>query len=220
MFENLVARYPNVPEYRFKLVETCDMADPWSADPSTLQRLEPRLRRALDLIDQLASGSPENAEYAQARQHVQAKLGTTLQLLDRDDEAEACYRRAIALQGELIERRPRTDRPAFDRPLIDRATTRETLAILQLERGRKDEARALLDATATDLQTLAESESMPPPLASRFENLARAYERLGEVQQAEEMTRRAAEVAARPNHPPHGRPGRGPGPHRMGEGPF
>ena len=108
----------------------------------------------------------------------------------------------------------------FDRPLIDRATTRETLAILQLERGRKDEARVLLDATTTDLQTLAESETMPPPLASRFENLARAYERLGEVQQAEEMTRRAAEVAARPNHPPHGRPGRGPGPHRMGEGPF
>ena len=46
MFENLIARYPNVPEYRFKLVETCDMADPWAADPSTLQRLEPRLRRA------------------------------------------------------------------------------------------------------------------------------------------------------------------------------
>jgi serine/threonine protein kinase len=220
MFENLIARYPNVPEYRFKLVETCDMADPWSADPSTLDRLEPRLRRALALIDQLASGSPENAEYAQAQQHVQAKLGATLQLLDRDSEAEACYRRAIALQGELIERRPRTSRPSFDRPLMDRATTRETLAILQLERGRKDEARALLDAAAADLQTLAESETMTPPLASHFENLARAYERLGETPQAEEMTRRAAEVDALPKHPLHGRPGRGPGPHRIGEGPF
>jgi serine/threonine protein kinase/tetratricopeptide (TPR) repeat protein len=210
MFEDLIARYPDVPEYRFKLVETCDMADPWSADPATLQRLEPRLRRALTLIDELVAGSPENKDYAQAQQHVQAKLGTTLQLLDRDEEAEACYRRAIALQGELIERAPRTDRP-----LIDRAATRETLALLQLERGRQAEARALLDATAADLQTLALCESLPPPLASRFANLARAYERLGETQQAEEMTRRAAEVAARPTHAPQGHPGRGPGSRRM-----
>jgi serine/threonine protein kinase len=212
MFEDLIARYPDVPEYRFKLVETCDMADPWSADPATLQRLEPRLRRALALIDDLAAGSPENKDYAQAQQHVQAKLGTTLQLLDRDEEAEACYRRAIALQGALIERSPGTDRP-----LVDRAATRETLAVLQLERGRQDEARSLLDATADDLQTLAQCKTLPPPLASRFENLARAYERLGETRQAEEMIRHAAEVAARPTHGPHGPPGRGPGPRRMTE---
>ncbi len=46
IFEQLAARYPENPEYRSKLVQTFDMADPHSADASSLKRIEDWLRRA------------------------------------------------------------------------------------------------------------------------------------------------------------------------------
>ena len=39
-------RFPDDAEYRSRLVEIAIMAEPWSADPSSLDRLEGRLRRA------------------------------------------------------------------------------------------------------------------------------------------------------------------------------
>ncbi len=207
MFEDLIAGSPSVAEYRFKLVETCDMADPWTADASSLERLEKRLRRATGLIDQLVVESPKNLEYILARIHVHAKLGAVLHRLKRLDEAEACYRQAITIEGETI------GMVLTDRPQIDRATTREALAMLQIERGKRDEARTLLEEAAADLESLTTSGGhIPPPLNSRYKSLAEAFESLGETDRAQEMTKRAAEVDMRPPPEPPGRFGRRPGP--------
>ena len=79
--------------------------------------LEKRLRRAGVLIDQLIAESPDDADYAHAAIHVQAKLGMTLQRLKRIEEAEACYRRAIALEeSRLAQSLPTAARRSTARP--------------------------------------------------------------------------------------------------------
>jgi len=75
MFEELVEQFPGVAEYRFQLVETYVMADPWADEPSSLASTEQQLRQAQGLIDQLAVESPDNSDYIQAQVLVQAKLG-------------------------------------------------------------------------------------------------------------------------------------------------
>jgi tetratricopeptide (TPR) repeat protein len=214
MFEELVARYPGDPGYRLRLVQTYDMADPLSAGPASLGRLERRLARARDLIDRLAAESPANPEIVRTRIRVYMKLGSVLKRLGRTDDAEAWYRRVVDLTGASIDRPVEPE----DRRL-DRATAREALALLDLGRGRPGEARTLLDAAAADLKTIAEGERMPPPLAGRFATLAEAFEQLGDPERAGEMARWADEIGERQPHVPFGPHGRGPEPPRTNEGP-
>ena len=174
-----MTRYPGLPEYRYKLVQTYDIADPWSAAESSLPDLEKRLRRAGELIDQLISESPDDADYAHAGIHVQAKLGMTLQRLKRIEEAEACYRRAIALEESRLAQFPSDGRSAFDR-----ATTRHALATLLLERRQRDEALVQLTTAADELVSLAKHDRMMVPPLELFERLGEALEDLGETDRA------------------------------------
>lgn len=202
-FEGLAARFPDVPEYRFDLAETYAMADPRSTDPTSLDRLERRLRQALTLIEPLAAESPGRLEYASARARVLEKLGATLHRLHRADDAEASYRRAIALDEALVARSPMPPNVP-----IALAAKREALATLLLEAGRRDEARQLLDAAAADLRSIATDEPMHSgterAIAERCASLAKTFEGLGETARAEEMASWALKVRSRP---PGDRPG-------------
>jgi tetratricopeptide (TPR) repeat protein/tRNA A-37 threonylcarbamoyl transferase component Bud32 len=204
IFETLLEKDPKNREYRTRLVDTYDMADPWGAEASTLEVLVSRLQRARSLIDQLALEQPENLEYALARLHVHAKLGVALQRRGRVEAAEASYREAIEQAGDLIEQSL-----GGGRPLLDRVVTREALALLFLETGRREECRHQLDAGAADLDRLSETQHGFPPPPDRYEHLASAYEKLGETAKAERMLQKADEARAR--DPGHGRR-RGPAP--------
>jgi len=202
MLENLVARFPGVPEYRSRLVQIAIMTDPWSVDLSSLEPVEAQLRRARVLIDQLAREMPQNLDYIQDQIHVHAKLGTVFERRNQATDAEACYRRAIDLAGTLIERSPGSFRPT-----VDRADVREALAYLQQERGLSGEARALLEAAVSDLRSLPAS-GMSPLLADRFESLAEAFRNFGDTSRSEEIARLATGRGPRPARPkPGGPPG-------------
>jgi len=203
IFEQLAARYPDNPEYRSKLVQTFDMADPHSADLSSLKRIEDRLKRARKLIDQLVVRAPENAEYTWLRTRVYVKLGATLARLGQLDEAESCYQEAIAFLGKLIDRSPSND--AFR---LDRATATEALATIALERSQRKEARALLEGALADMRILITS-ARTPPLHRRLRSLAAAFDKLGETARSQEITHWAELDEARPHPPPHGGRGRG-----------
>ena len=194
MLDDLVARFPGVPEYRAKLVEIAIMAEPWSADAASLERLENRLRQARTIVDELAAESPENLVYEQDQIHVHAKLGVVLQRRDRAEEAEGCYRRAIEIAGRLIDRSFRPERAR-----VDRMDVREELAMLQFDRGRSDEAISLLDTAVADLESLTEMASTGIA-ADRYATLADDYRRLGETAKAAEMARRAE--ASQPSRTP------------------
>jgi serine/threonine protein kinase len=188
MLEDLVKRFAAAREYRAKLVQIAIWTDPWSVDASKLEQVEGELRRARTWIDQLVSDVPQNLDYIQSQIHVHAKLGTVFERRGRIDEAEACYRRAIDLAGTLIERSP-----APLRARVDRADVREALAYIQLERGFKDEARALLEAAVSELRSLR-MPGLPRPLADRFQSLAEAFRSLGDNGRADEV----AKLADRP----------------------
>jgi tRNA A-37 threonylcarbamoyl transferase component Bud32/tetratricopeptide (TPR) repeat protein len=180
MFEELVGRFPSVVEYRSKIVGIAIMTDPWSVDPSSLLPLERRLRRARELVDQLAAGNPQDLEYVQSQIHVYAKLGAVMQRLDRPGDAESAYRRAIEFAGSLMER---SSSPA--RATIDRADVREALALLGLECGRSDVARGLLEGAIGDLRSLQGSRNVWPMLTERFASLAEGFRKLGDFERAE-----------------------------------
>jgi tetratricopeptide (TPR) repeat protein len=199
MFEALVEQFPAAPEYRFQLVETHIMVDPWEEDPSSLPQTEKHLRQAQTLIDQLTAESPEKTVYIQAQVHVHAKLGATLQRLKHHDEAIECYRRAIAFGGELIDRLPENVRARIDRSLV-----REALARLLVEQGKSDQARTLLDGAAEDLLHLAAANATRQTkvfiLPDRFESLADAFTAIGETERAAELMGRVeAARTERPN---------------------
>jgi hypothetical protein len=75
MFERLVKQSPSAVENRSKLIEIAIMTDPWSVEVTLLPQLESRLRRARELVDQLAGEMPENLDHVQTQIHVYAKLG-------------------------------------------------------------------------------------------------------------------------------------------------
>ncbi|AGA26435.1 serine/threonine-protein kinase [Singulisphaera acidiphila] len=203
MFEELIVQFPDVTEYRSRLVETYIMADPWSSPPASLEQLEQRLRRAQVLIDKLGDESPENLGYIQERVHVYAKLGAVLQRRKQLAAASACYEQAIALGGSLIQRSHNSRRA-----LLDRAFSEEALALLQYQRGQNEETRRLLNAAVSDLRTLSGEDSMFSPPPESFETLAESFTMLGDTARAEEIRRWAAAARTRPRGFPL-RPGRG-----------
>jgi tetratricopeptide (TPR) repeat protein len=206
MFEDLVARYPGERRYSYRLVQTYDMSDPLSAAPDSLEPMVQRLDRARTIGDRLAAEAPNNPDYVQSQIRVQIKLGRVLTRLKRNDEARECYLRVIPLIDAQVD----AERAPEDR-LLDRATVREALALLELGRGRSNEARTILDAAAADLQDISAYQHIPPPLAGRLSSVAQAYEKLGDRDRARELRRRAGLLRGRPDDGP---PGRGPGPGR------
>jgi tetratricopeptide (TPR) repeat protein len=206
MIQKLNAEFPEVAEYRFQLVETYIMADPWSEDASSLGHTEQQLRQAETLILRLVARSPENAEYLQAQVLVQAKLGAVLERLKHLDDADACYRNAIAAATKILDHGPRVTRAR-----LDRSAVQEALARLQLERGQTADAQKVLDGAAADLRVLAAIRAggggRAFTHAERFEGVAEVYTRLGQLESAAEMAR-----LAHANGPPLGQSGPPPPP--------
>jgi tRNA A-37 threonylcarbamoyl transferase component Bud32 len=204
--EALVAQYPEDPSYRFELAQTYALADPWSAATGSLPRIEQQLRQALQLFPPVPSDLLDPLENTLAQARVQAKLGATLLRLNRRDEAGACYGQAIALEESVVSR---SHTPQLNR--LELAGTRQSLAALELVRGRRDLARTMLDAAAADLLSIVAEDRVVPPvwriLDDRLENLAEAFEELGDRARSDELEAAAARVRARVRPTPPRRPG-------------
>jgi hypothetical protein len=214
ILEGLVNRYPASSEYRFRLVETYDIADPWSADSSTLTAMEQRLRRASELIDELVSEAPGDIKYAHSQVHVRAKLGMAFQRLGRDKEAEESYRQTLDIEAAIMSRRPNDGRTAYDR-----GTTRHALAMLLLNHGQTAEAKALLNAAVDELKSLAATDKSRRPPPELFDRLADAFEDLGETDRAAEISRWADLFMSKQPRDLPAPPEREPGRRRESEGP-
>jgi serine/threonine protein kinase len=185
MLEALVARHPEVRDYRARLVETYIMANPWTAEDAELPAMVEHLRRAEAHADRLAAEDPDSTDGMLAMVHVQAKLATALRRLGRLDEADGRYRRALELTDRLLDREP-----ANRRALWDRCDVREALALLDAQRGRDAEARALLEAAESDLRANAGRDRMAA-LADRLDDLAEDFAALGDAERAESLARLA-----------------------------
>jgi tetratricopeptide (TPR) repeat protein len=196
ILESLVARYPAVPRYRHELARSYGLFDPATASVVPLPRLEQQFRQALVLYRDLAGESYHSADNPTSQARVETKLGVTLQQEGNSDEAESCYRRAVAL-FEGAARGP----SGSDHARIDLAGARALLAALIRDRGRRDEALIVLDAAAADLLAVASQERISPfvrrSLESYLGNLADSFEELGLDERARALETRAATLRAR-----------------------
>jgi len=182
MFEDVIRQVPNDPEIRFRLVATCLMSDPWTADPSALATIEKRLRLARELIVELVEKSPESPDYKQSQLQIEAKLGAVLQRFDRSKEAEESYRRGEAIVDKLVEQFP--DSLPWR---LDRVAILQALSGLQIGDGRPDEARRGLDKATADLKSLTNRRIMAPPILENFEKLSSMYSMIGDSERANEL---------------------------------
>ena len=205
MFEDLVGQYPDVPLYRSQLVETYLLADPWSADPATLGRDEPRLRRARALADGLAAEAPDDPDFAKARVAVRVRLGGGA---------------PGARSPGTRPRRASAKRSTCPGPSSTTRTGGCRAGSTSWPRARPWPSSSSRGAAATrrcaqlgeivpDLRRLAAHPGMKMtrPVTDRAEAVAAIYETLGQPALAKEMSALAAELEARDA----GGPGRGPG---------
>ncbi len=159
-FEELLVQFPEVPEYRARLVETSIMADPGGHLPNPLERLEQRLRRAKVLIDALGQEVPDHPGYLQDAVHCLCQAGGPC-----SNAASNCvlppngYEHAIELQRVLVTMH--IGNPA-GLGWIGRSA-RKRWRLLQSQRGQNEEARRLLNAAVADLQSLSGEVSVFSP---------------------------------------------------------
>jgi tetratricopeptide (TPR) repeat protein len=209
-FERLVARNPNVPEYRYELARTYALDDQHAAESTPPEEMEQRLRGALKLVQRLDEESPGTNKYVAALARWKAQLGAVLQELHRPAEAERSYRESIAHDQSLAQH---VSHPAAVRWVV--ANHQGALAQVLLQLGRRDEAKALLDRASEELEALADEEPRFPGAGRHFaegiRRMTRTYEELGETDRADGLSELAAELRHR-HEPRFGpEPGRGPG---------
>ncbi len=171
MLEEVCREFPNHPGYRFDLCDTLAMLDPRSPNltQEDLDIVLDRLRRALEIADELSVNYPNEPTYVSSRVQIHHKLGSALthlaQLDDETDhsemlaESEFHHRRAIALQASLVDSFPDVTAHA-----IWLAILRGAFARSLTERGQFDEAYLLLETTAADLEERLETDPDQKPV--------------------------------------------------------
>jgi hypothetical protein len=171
MLEEVCREYPNHPAYRFDLCDTLAMLDPRSPNlkQEDLNIVLDRLRRALEIANELSVEYPNEPTYMSSRVQIHHKLASALahlaQLDDETDhsemlaESEFHHRQAIALQASLVDSFPDVTAHA-----IWLAILRGSFARSLTERGQFDEAYLLLETTAADLEERLQADSDQKPV--------------------------------------------------------
>jgi len=228
ILEKLAVDFADVPDYRYDLSKTYAMVDfpplfffpfPGSQDETAKQRwreaaktAEERLRKALEISEQLVAEHPNVPDYAVSQVQIQLRLGDLLRPGDQDqkDAAEKCLRSALALQSSLVRRFPQN--ASYQVLLL---FVRGSLADLLRERGELPEARSLLEASVKVLKDLVQKEPrqvhLRGVLLGNYLGLANVLRQMGEEQAAEEALRQAGQLGPwgpgekqGPREPPHG----------------
>jgi tetratricopeptide (TPR) repeat protein len=195
-FEQLVARNPEVPEYRYELARTYALDDQHAADSTPPPEMVQRLHGALKLVQRLDQESPRSIKYVAALARWKAQLGAALQQLRRPEEALPYYRESIAHDEWLAEHVPD---PAGVRWVLGKNQGAVAQVLLQL--GRRDEAKGVLDRAAATLAMMAAENPTVPgtgrPATECLTRMAEAYQSLGETGRAAEFSKRAETLHAR-----------------------
>jgi serine/threonine protein kinase/tetratricopeptide (TPR) repeat protein len=192
ILENLVQACPGIPDYAYDLSEAyARLHIPRPPIPFVDERMiQDRFGKALALLEKLVAKYPEVPDFLTAQARLHDKLGAFHRQLERWEEAEQNFRRAIAIQAPLVRQFP--EAPHYGLWL---ATFRIALADALIRRGQSGEARTELEDTlATLLRQLAGHPEMPRPyglLELGYSRLEMALRQAGERDLADEAGRQA-----------------------------
>ncbi len=192
LLEELDREYPTIPDYRYELSETYAMIDTRSRSPQSRADAEKRFQHAVDLAKDLTQRFPNVPEYQASLARSQRKLGTALRSAGKIDDAEKAFRRSVATQQALAERFPTV--PDY---LMFLAESQLSLGELLNERQRYGEAKTVLEESITNqrmyLPTNDRNQHARRLLAAQYQAMATTLMQLGEMEEAQEMAKKAAE---------------------------
>jgi serine/threonine protein kinase/tetratricopeptide (TPR) repeat protein len=190
LLEQLVAEFPDVPEYREKLARSQNRLGIDLTELGKRAEAETALRRALVLWERLADDFPQVAPYRRGLAIIYNDLGTLLRLQKKYADAEKAYRRAVSLNEQLA-----TASPTYRRAL---ARSRSNLASFLRERGSHPEAEALYrQALSVQEKRVAEFPVVPGgrrELADSYHGLGLVLARLRKPEEAETAFRQALDL--------------------------
>ena len=151
VFEQLVAGFPAVPEYREDLARTCYLRGQLLNVTSRFQEAEETYARALALWEKLAADAPALPRHRHNQAQCRSHLGLLLRATGRMDEAEQAFRQALAAFEKLAEEFQ--DEPMYARNLA--ASRRYLGDVLHLGK-RLEEAEEAFRHARLPLQKLVE----------------------------------------------------------------
>ena len=173
VFEQLVADFPAVPDYREDLARACFGCGQHLSVTSRFQDAEQTYARALALWEELMADAPALPRYRHNQAQCRNHLGSLLLRTGRRGEAERAFRQARTALEKLVVDFP--DEPAHAREL---AASCRYLGIAHHEAGRRDEAEEAFRQALAALQKLV--DRFPANTAYLYD-LARIYGHLGNV---------------------------------------
>ncbi len=104
--EDLVRGFPSVTDYQCELSEMLAITGGRFGNIDNPDEVEPELRRAVDLAQQLKEQYPAIPRYRTALARASQRFGTLLRETDRPVEAERCHREAVDLHQALADEFP------------------------------------------------------------------------------------------------------------------
>ncbi len=178
LLEELVARFPKVPQYRLDYAETLAMRD---RGPDAVEHLQ----RARAVLAALVDEYPNTPNYRFALGHIHLRLSRAHEVAEELDDAMMHARQALAIHAQLASSFP--DVASFAMT----AAFCESILADRLERRRElTGAKALLVSATQRLVGIGASEDPRPHIrglaAHCFDQLAAVYEGLGEGAAASE----------------------------------
>lgn len=197
ILEGLVKAFPGIPDYSYDLSEA--YARLHIPEPPILPEMEAvvveRFSKALALLDSLVIKHPDIPDFLASQARLHHKLGAFHRQMDRWQEAEGSFRKAMALQHLLVAQFPES--PYYT---VWMATFRMALADALMRREQPGEAVSELQGAIADLSLQAKRQ---PRAASLHERLAAAYGQLelalrltGQASLADEAARQAKQERA------------------------
>jgi serine/threonine protein kinase len=152
ILEALVRDFPQIPDYRLDLCETyaaTDAIEPGSSPPRIQPGGEERLRRALELSQQLTSDCRNVPEYQASQARIYHRMGEVYRQSQRLDEAEFSDRAALEIQSRLAQSLP----DAITYQVLKSAYS-NSLSDLLYRRGKLVELRSVAEGNIADTTRL------------------------------------------------------------------
>jgi serine/threonine protein kinase len=196
LLEELVKRFPHVPEYRFDLSETLAWMEvrgpPPPGFPSS-KAAETDFQEALRLSRELVAEHPNVPDYQISKAQIHSKLAGLQKQNHQLDKAEKNLRQAVVLQNSLVLRFPKVPFHQFLNVQFQ-----DALVDVLLEQKKWEESRPLLESSIKQLTKMLGQDKNKSflgfALADDYGKLAKVLHAVGNPELAAQAEQQAKEL--------------------------
>lgn len=205
LLRELVAQYPDVPTYRYELVQTYAEISVFgdAMNRPIYQEAAERLRTGLEQAEELVAQHPNVADFSIATSHCCFKLGVVYERMsmeadDRDSRArfaefsEQSYRKAVTRYTALVKQVPQATAHAAWLALFH-----QRLGVVLRHENRLDDSQLQLSRAVRGLNGILERDSQQPGVARQLSSAYQDQALTLRLKGDHELAREAAEASSR-----------------------